>query len=73
MTKRSGLLVGIGYSVLINLSYSARILGLPLGRYYSFKICCQICRIVSTRKPDYLDRELQFGRLAKLSNAIVRR
>jgi hypothetical protein len=38
--------------------YSARILGLPLGRYYSFRICCQMYRIVSTRKPDYLYREL---------------
>jgi hypothetical protein len=29
--------------------YSARILGLQLGRYYSFRICCQMYRIVSTR------------------------
>jgi hypothetical protein len=34
--------------------YSARILGLPLGRYYSFRICYRMYRIVSTRKPDYL-------------------
>jgi hypothetical protein len=53
--------------------YSARILGLPLGRYYSFRICCQMYRIVSTRKPDYLYRELQFGRSARLSYLIVRR
>jgi hypothetical protein len=53
--------------------YSARILGLPLGRYYSFRICCQMYRIVSTRKPDYLYRELQFCRSARLSNLIVRR
>jgi hypothetical protein len=35
------------------LGYSARILGLPLGRYYIFRICCWMYRIVSTRKPDY--------------------
>jgi hypothetical protein len=43
--------------------YSASILGLPLGRYYSFRICCQMYRIVSTRKPGS----------ARLSNLIVRR
>jgi hypothetical protein len=46
---------------------------LPLGRYYSYRICCQMYRIVSTRKPDYLYRELQFDRTARLSNLIVRR
>jgi hypothetical protein len=45
----------------------------PLGRYYSYRICCQMYRIVSTRKPDYLYRELQFDRSARLSNLIVRR
>jgi hypothetical protein len=53
--------------------YSARILGLPLGRYYSFRICCQMYRIVSTRKNDNLYRKLQFGRSARLSNLIFRR
>jgi hypothetical protein len=53
--------------------YSARILDLLLGRYYSFRIWCQMYRIVFTRKPDYLYRDLQFGRSAKLSNLIVRR
>jgi hypothetical protein len=47
--------------------YSARILSLPLGKYYSFRICRQIYRIVSARKPDYLYRELEFGRSARLS------
>jgi hypothetical protein len=63
---------GIRRSELIS-GYSARILGLPLSTYYSFRICCQMYRIVSTWKPDYLDRELQFGRSAKLSKLIVRR
>jgi hypothetical protein len=53
------------------LGYSAHILGLPLGRYNSFRICCQMYRIVSTRKPDYVYRELQFGRSARLSNLIT--
>jgi hypothetical protein len=48
--------------------YSARILVLALGRYYSFKICCQMYRMMSTRKPDYLYRELQFVCSARLSN-----
>jgi hypothetical protein len=30
-------------------------------------------RIVSTRRPDYLYRDLQFGRSARLSNLIVHR
>jgi hypothetical protein len=51
--------------------YSARILGLPLGRYYSFRICCQMYRVLSTWKPEYLYRE--FGRSARLYNFIVRR
>jgi hypothetical protein len=27
--------------------YSARILGLPFSRYYNFRICCQMYRILS--------------------------
>jgi hypothetical protein len=53
--------------------YSFRILGLPLAKYYSFRICCQMYKIVSTQKPDYLFRELQFGRSARLTNLIIRR
>jgi hypothetical protein len=55
------------------LGYSARILGLPLGWYYSFRICCQMYGIVSNRKSEYLYWELQFGRSARLSDFIVRR
>jgi hypothetical protein len=34
--------------------------------------CCEMNRIFSTRKPDYLYQELQFGRSAWLSYLIVR-
>jgi hypothetical protein len=53
------------------LGYSARTLRLPLGRYYSFRICCQMYRMMSTRKPDYLYRGFQFGHSTRLSNLIV--
>jgi hypothetical protein len=61
-TRRSELISG----------YSARILGLPLGKYYSFRICCQMYRIKFTQKLDYLYWELHFGCSARLSNLIVR-
>jgi len=38
-----------------------KIIGLPLNKYLSFRMCCQMYRIVSTQCPQYLYQKLHFG------------
>jgi len=45
---------------------ASRILGLPFGKYLSFRICCQMHRIISTQCPRYLYDKLRFGHSSRL-------
>jgi Reverse transcriptase (RNA-dependent DNA polymerase) len=45
---------------------ASRILGLPFGKYLSFRICCQMHRIITTRCPRYLFDKLHFGHSSRL-------
>jgi Reverse transcriptase (RNA-dependent DNA polymerase) len=38
-----------------------QILGLPLNKFYSFRICCQMFKIVNNLSPSYLCEKLQVG------------
>jgi hypothetical protein len=53
--------------------YAYSLLGMPLGKFFSFKICWQICNIISSGKPGYLHDWIQFGRSTRLGGVIILR
>jgi hypothetical protein len=42
--------------------YTSSLLGMPLGKFFSFRICCQMYNIISRGELGYLHDSIQFGR-----------
>jgi hypothetical protein len=51
--------------------YANSLLGMPLGMFFSFGICCQMYIIVSSGEPGYLYDSIQFGRSRRLGGIII--
>jgi hypothetical protein len=53
--------------------YANFLLGMPLGKFFSFRICCQMYNIISRGEPGYLYDSIQFGRSRRLGGVIIPR
>jgi hypothetical protein len=53
--------------------YANSSLGMPLGKFFSFKICCQMYNIISSEELGYLHDSIQFGRSRNLGGIIIPR
>jgi hypothetical protein len=39
---------------------------MPLGKFFSFRICCQMYNIISSGEPEHLQHSIQFGRVGRI-------
>jgi hypothetical protein len=46
---------------------------MPLGKFFSFRICCQMYSIILSGVPGYLYDSIQFGRSRRLGEIIIPR
>jgi hypothetical protein len=53
--------------------YANSLLGMPLGKFFSFRICWQMYNIASSGKLGYLYDSIQFGRSRRLGGIIIPR
>jgi hypothetical protein len=53
--------------------YASFLLGMPLGKFFSFRICCLMYNISSSEEPGYLHGPIQFVRLRRLGGIIIPR
>jgi hypothetical protein len=51
--------------------YANRILGSPLEKFYSFRVCCTMNNIIKTGCPRYLFSEIQCGQTSRMFNIII--